>query len=59
MSVVPFTCPVGMGKRHMACMDRRTDQMHLFAAGELPRGGGKKCWPAGQRRHRQAASGME
>ncbi len=34
MTVVPFTWPVGMGKRFGGVMDLRKDQMRVFSAGE-------------------------
>jgi peptide chain release factor 3 len=34
MAVVPFTWPVGMGKRFHGVMDLRADQMRVFQAGE-------------------------
>jgi peptide chain release factor 3 len=39
MTVVPFTWPVGMGKRFHGVYDRRTDQMRVFDGGEDKRGG--------------------
>ena len=39
MTVIPFTWPVGMGKRFHGVYDRRTDQMRVFSAGENRRGG--------------------
>ena len=38
MTVIPFTWPVGMGKRFHGVYDRRTDQMRVFSAGENRRG---------------------
>ena len=39
MTVVPFTWPVGMGKRFHGVYDRRTDQMRVFSGGNDKRGG--------------------
>ena len=39
MTVVPFTWPVGMGKRFHGVFDRRTDQMRVFDGGDDKRGG--------------------
>lgn len=39
MTVVPFTWPVGMGKRFHGVYDRRTDQMRVFDGGDDKRGG--------------------
>jgi peptide chain release factor 3 len=39
MSVVPFTWPVGMGKRFHGVMDLREERMRVFAPGEDRRGG--------------------
>jgi peptide chain release factor 3 len=39
MSVVPFTWPVGMGKRFHGVMDLREARMRVFAPGEDRRGG--------------------
>jgi len=38
MTVVPFTWPVGMGKRFHGVYDRRSEQMRVFAAGADKRG---------------------
>ena len=37
MAVVPFTWPVGMGKRFHGVMDLREERMRVFAAGRGPR----------------------
>jgi peptide subunit release factor RF-3 len=39
MSVVPFTWPVGMGKRFHGVIDLRAEQMRVFVPGEDRRGG--------------------
>jgi len=39
MTAVPFTWPVGMGKRFSGVFDRRADHMRVFVAGEDKRGG--------------------
>ena len=42
MAVVPFTWPVGMGKRFHGVMDLRADQMRVFQAGR-PCTRGRRC----------------
>ncbi len=39
MTAVPFTWPVGMGKRFHGVYDRRADHMRVFVAGDDKRGG--------------------
>ena len=51
MSVVPFTWPVGMGKRFHGVIDLRAEQMRVFAPGE-DRKAGRRRDPRG---HRQPA----
>jgi peptide chain release factor 3 len=46
MSMVPFTWPVGMGKRFHGVFDIRRDQMRVFTAGE-DRAGGREETIAG------------
>ena len=45
MTVVPFTWPVGMGKRFHGVFDRRADHLRVFVPGDDKRGGNVEVLP--------------